>query len=193
MRLNHTERGRAFGPGPLRVAAAALGVIAAGALAGCGGSGSKYPSYLPKSTLDPKMDRVLIGTMSKQAVTVEGLPVKVETHAFNVQVNVSGPVVPGEGLPYQPDSTTCTWTVTMKNATGDVRLSVEDFRAVDHLGEVLQPRLAPGQSPLPAALHPGETLTFRLRAYELVGQGIMQWAPDHRHVVATWDYEVEND
>jgi hypothetical protein len=193
MRLNHTERGRACWPGPLRVAAAALLAIAVGALAGCGGSGSKYPSYLPKSTLDPKMDRVLIGTMSKQAVTVEGLPVKVETHGFNVQVDVAGPVVPGEGLPYQPDSTTCTWTVTMKSATRDVPLSIEDFRAVDHLGNVLQPKLAPGQHALPAVLHPGQTLTFRLRAYELVGQGIMQWAPDHRHVVATWDYEVEND
>ena len=81
----------------------------------------------------------------------------------------------------------------MRNATGDVPLSLADFRAVDHLGTLLQPKLAPGQSRLPSVLRPGQVLTFRLRAYELVGQGIMQWAPDHRHVVATWDYEVEND
>ena len=42
-------------------------------------------------------------------------------------------------------------------------------------------------------LHRGQTLTFLLRAYELVGEGMMQWAPDHRHVVAYWDYTVEND
>ena len=32
-----------------------------------------------------------------------------------------------------------------------------------------------------------------LRAYELVGEGQMQWAPDHRHFVGDWDYTVEND
>ena len=30
-------------------------------------------------------------------------------------------------------------------------------------------------------------------SYELVGEGMMQWAPDHQHVVAYWDYTVEND
>ena len=24
-------------------------------------------------------------------------------------------------------------------------------------------------------------------------KGMMQWAPDHKHVVAYWDYTVEND
>jgi hypothetical protein len=32
-----------------------------------------------------------------------------------------------------------------------------------------------------------------MRAYQLVGQGTMQWAPDHQHVVGNWDYTVEND
>jgi hypothetical protein len=148
---------------------------------------------LPKSTLDARSDTVLTGTMTRPALTVEGLPVEVKTPAFRVLVTVSGPIVPGEGLPYQPDSTTCTWTVTMRGATADVPLSLADFHAVDHLGSVLLPRLAPGQKHLPAVLHRGQTLTFRLRAYEQTGQGTMQWAPDHRHVVATWDYEVEND
>jgi hypothetical protein len=42
-------------------------------------------------------------------------------------------------------------------------------------------------------LQPGQTVRFRLRAYELVGEGRMQWAPDHKHVVGNWDYTVEND
>jgi hypothetical protein len=53
--------------------------------------------------------------------------------------------------------------------------------------------LVPGEHPLPAVLPSGHTLTFQLRAYELVGEGLMQWAPDHKHVVAYWDYTVEND
>ena len=97
--------GRALEPGPLRAAATVL--LAAAALAGCGG-GSKYPAFLPKNTLDPKVDAALTGTMARPAFTVEGLTVNVKTHAFNVSMTVSGPIVPGEGLPYQPPATTCT-------------------------------------------------------------------------------------
>jgi hypothetical protein len=53
--------------------------------------------------------------------------------------------------------------------------------------------LVPGEHAPPRVLHPGQTLTFQLRAYELVGEGMMKWAPDHKHVVANWDYTVEND
>jgi hypothetical protein len=184
------DAGRAFEPGPLRAVAAL--VLAAIALAGCGG-GSRYPSFLPKRTLDPKVDAALTGTMSRPAFTVEGLAVNVKTHAFSVSVTVSGPIVPGEGLPYQPPATTCTWTVTMKNATANVPVALSDFHAVNHLGAFQVPQLVPGERPPPSILHPGQALTFQLRAYQLVGQGTMQWAPDHRHVTAIWDYEVEND
>jgi hypothetical protein len=186
------ELGRALEPGPVRAAAALL--IAITALAGCGGGGgSKYPSYLPKSTLTPHVDALLTGTIAKPALTVEGLPVEIKTRAFSVRMTVSGPIVPGEGLPYQSDATTCTWTVTMKNATADVPVSLSDFHAVDHLYSVTDPVLAPGEPPLPSVLHPGQALMFRIRAYQLVGEGTMQWSPDHRHEAAIWDYTVEND
>jgi hypothetical protein len=182
--------GRASQPGPLRAVAAL--VLAAAALGGCGG-GSKFPAFLPKSTLDPKVDAALTGTLTRPAFTVEGLAVNVKTHAFNVSVTVSGPIVPGEGLPYQSPATTCTWTVTMSAATANVPVSLADFHAVNHLGVYVVPGLVPGERRPPSILHPGQVLAFQLRAYQLVGQGTMQWAPDHRHVVAIWDYEVEND
>jgi hypothetical protein len=162
-------------------------------LAGCGGPTSSYPAFLPKSTLNPKVDTTLVGTMARPALQVEGLGVQVETTRFNVLVVVSGPIVPGEGLPTQPDATTCTWTVTMKDATGDVPVSIADFHSIDHLGSVFLMGLVPGEHAPPAVLHPHRTITFQLRSYELVGEGMMQWAPDHHHVVADWDYTVEND
>jgi hypothetical protein len=175
--------------------------------AGCGGGGggshfasalpgkttASYPSFLPKKTLQPDVDAALVGTEAKPALTVEGLPVEVKTSAFDVRVTVSGPVVPGEGLPQQPAATTCTWTVTMKDATSNVPVSVADFHSIDHLGSVFLMGFVPGEHAPPSVLHPGQTLTFKLRAYELVGEGTMQWAPDHRHVVGNWDYTVEND
>jgi hypothetical protein len=168
-------------------------LLVAFAVGGCGGGGSKYASFLPKKTLQPQVDTILTGTMTKPALQVQGLPVEAKTNAFAVWITVAGPVVPGEGLPDQPDATTCTWTVTMKDATADVPVSVADFHSVDHLGAAFLMGLVPGEHPPPAVLHPGQTLTFQLRAYELVGEGMMQWAPDHQHVVAYWDYTVEND
>ena len=152
-----------------------------------------YPSFLPKKTLDPAVDAALTGTEAKPALQVEGLPIEAKTSAFHVRVTVSGPIVPGEGLPNQQAATTCTWTVTMKDATADVPVSVADFHSVDHLGSVFIMGLVPGEHAPPSVLHRGQALTFQLRSYELVGEGMMQWAPDHTHVVGDWDYTVEND
>jgi hypothetical protein len=110
-----------------------------------------------------------------------------------VRITVSGPVVPGERLPRPQAATTCTWTLTIKDVTANVPVSLADFHSVDHLGSVFLLGLVPGQHPPPRVLHPGQTITFRLRSFELVGEGMMQWAPDHAHVVAFWDYTVEND
>jgi hypothetical protein len=168
------------------------GILLVALLAGCGG-GSAYPSFLPKKTLQPDVDVALVGTEARPALQTEGLPIVAKTKAFDVHVTVSGPIVPGEGLPEQPDATTCTWTVTMKDASANVPVSIADFHSVDHLGAVFLMGLVPGEHPPPTTLHPGQTLTFKLRAYELVGEGMMQWAPDHKHVVGYWDYTVEND
>jgi hypothetical protein len=180
--------GRAFLPG--RGAVFSALVIVALVVAGCGSSGL---SSLPKSVLDPGVDATLVGTISRPALQTEGLGVEVETAHFDVLVTVSGPVVPGEGLPVQPSATTCTWTVKMTDATGEVPIALADFHSVDHLGSVFLMGLVPGEHPLPKVLLPHHSLTFELRAYELVGEGVMQWAPDHRHVLANWDYTVEND
>ncbi len=200
----HHGGGRASKPGP-RVLCIVL-LLGAFVLAGCGGGGEsrvpsalpgkttpQYPSFLPKKTLDPTIDATLVGTETKPALQAEGLAIEAKTKEFHVNVTVSGPITPGEGLPQQPEATTCTWTVTMKDASADVPVSIADFHSVDHLGSVFLMGLVPGEHRPPPVLHPGQTLTFTLRSYELVGEGMMQWAPDHEHVVGYWDYTVEND
>ena len=152
-----------------------------------------YPSYLPKDALNDGSDTVLTGTISRPALTNEGDAVKAKTSQWSVLVTVSGPQVPGEGLPYQATETTCTWVVTMSGATGAVPISPPDFSSIDQDGNVYHPALVPGQPKPPEVLRPGEKVSFELRVVEATGEGLMRWAPNGRNIVAKWDFVVEND
>jgi hypothetical protein len=187
-----------------RPAGLALLVLLMLVLASCGsatrhGAGSNgnhfggYPSYLPKSTLNFHSDTVLTGTVRRPALTSQGDGVEVRTTHWKVLVTVSGPQVPGEGLPYQAPSTTCTWVVTMSGASGPVPISPADFTSIDDLGNVYRPTFVPGQARPPRFLEPGRKVSFELRAAEAVGEGLMRWAPDGKNIVAKWDFVVEND
>jgi hypothetical protein len=152
-----------------------------------------YPSFLPKDTLHVRSDALLVGTERRPALTSEGDPVKVVTAGWSVYATVRGPEVPGEGLPYQAPSTTCTWTVTMSRASAPVPISVADFDTIDSAGEVFHPYFVPGAPRPPRLLEPGRAVTFELRVAEPVGEGLMRWAPNGRAIVAKWDFIVEND
>ena len=189
-------------------AAATLVVAAVAGLAGCG-SGSKkpvasavapaatplgsYPSYLPPDTLNQGTDSVLTGTAQRPALTNEGDVVKVRTAHWSVMVTVSGPQVPGEGLPFQANADTCTWVVTLSQATGTVPVSAADFTAIDDQNNVYKPAFVPGRPKPAATVKPGQKVSFELRAVEATGEGLMRWAPDGHNIVAKWDFVVEND
>ena len=184
-----------------------LVALALAALAGCSSSGNPhaaasqaasgplgaYPSFLPRDTLNYHSDAVLVGTVKRPALTNQGDGVEVKTAHWSVLVTVSGPQVPGEGLPYQAPVTTCTWVVTMSKATGAVPVSLSDFSAIDALNEVYLPAFVPGQPLPPSAVRPGRTVSFELRAAMPTGEGLMRWAPDGHNIVAKWDFIVEND
>ena len=149
------------------------------------------PSYLPKSSVTA--DRALNGSVAHPALTVEGDAVDVKLPGVTVRATVTGPVVPGEGLPYRQGSTTATLMVTLTGASSSIPLSLAQFRTVDHLGNVYTLQAVPGQAAIPTSVEPGHTVSFELRAFMVTGEGILQWAPDGTHPVATWDFVVEND
>ena len=198
------SRGLAF-PAALLPAAlllATLTLVTLVALAGCGSTSSSpassnsyggYPTFLPSSTLHDGTDTVLTGTVQRPALTNQGDGVRVKTPQWTVLVTVTGPQVPGEGLPYQAPTTTCTWVVTMSGATGAVPVATADFTTIDDEGNVYRPAFVPGQPKPPRVLRPGQTISFELRAVEATGEGLMRWAPDGRNIVAKWDFVVEND
>ena len=197
-------------PSRVAVTAVTLTVAAVAAVAGCGsGSGSgagatkaaaaratplgSYPSFLPASTLHQPTDSVLTGTAQRPALANEGDAVRVKTSGFSVLVTVTGPQVPGEGLPFQASADTCTWVVTLSGATGTVPLSPADFTTIDDQDNVYKPAFVPGRPKPPTVLKPGQKVSFELRAVEATGEGLMRWAPDGHDIVAKWDFVVEND
>jgi hypothetical protein len=185
------------------IACGALGVGVAEAVAGSGHSGTSsgtghsaggygaLPGFLPTSSLHP--DATLVGSADRPALTTEGDPVRARFRHGSVLMTVSGPVVPGEGLPYQATATTATWTVTMSDAVGRVPVSTVAFSTIDLLGQRYQPQLVPGQRRPPTLVRPGHTVRFELRTVMPVGEGTIRWAPARHRVIATWDFVVEND
>jgi hypothetical protein len=174
-----------------------LGVGIAEALSGSGhqasaaGRSGALPSFLPTSSVHP--DSILTGTVARPALTSEGDGIWAQLPHGSVLMTVSGPVVPGEGLPYQAAATTATWTVTMSHASGRVPISPNAFSSIDSLGKTYHPGFVPGQPRPPALLRPGQSTSFELRTVMPVGEGAMRWAPAANELLATWDFVVEND
>jgi hypothetical protein len=150
-------------------------------------------SWLPKQQLDHPIDQTISGSVAHPGLTVNGGYVQVRTPTFSALAVVNGPVVPGEGLPVVQQYTTCTWTISISHVKGSVPISLADWDSIDHLQTVYKLILVPGQKPLPAALHTGQSLSFKVRAVMPTGEGLMRWAPNGNNIVAKWDYQVEND
>jgi hypothetical protein len=197
---------KAWHPGAVVAALLTVAAVLSGALAGCSSTaaghhtaaGAKHestygslPSFLPKQSI--QADSVLTGSVQRPALTVQGDAVRVGTGGPAVLITVTGPQVPGEGLPYQTSATTCTWIVTITTGSAPEPIDPHDFSSTDHLGAVTTPAFVPGQPTPPAVAAAHTTTTFELRAVMVVGEGLMRWAPDGKHPVAAWDFEVEND
>ena len=177
------------------VGIAGLAVLAVAVISSRGSTSSTkfggLPAFLPKSSITP--DSTLTGSIGRMALTTQGDTVKVVLPHGTVLVTVSGPVVPGEGLPYQARATTCTWTVTFAHATTAVPVSLDQFDTIDHGGVVYHPNFVTGTPTPPTVLQAGQRTTFELRAVMVTGEGLMRWAPDGNNIEGEWDFEVEND
>jgi hypothetical protein len=195
--LPSTTKGRAIRPGlsgiPGRVIVAIFVVLCAALGVGVFGLTSSPGPTIGYVAPQHSVDQTLVGTLAHPALTVEGDYVKARAATFSALALVNGPVVPGEGLPYQANFTTCTWTISLSHIVGKVPLAMADFDSIDHRGVVFKPYLVPGQPKLPHFLRPGQSITFEIRAVMPVGEGLMRWAPDGNHIIAKWDYQVEND
>jgi len=151
-----------------------------------------WPSFLPSPTR--AVNQMLPGSQASPALISQGGTVQAELpDGGTVLVTITGPEVPGQGLPEPPPTTTCTWTVVFSDGTVDVPLDLADFAAQDSYGIVYRPQFVPDRPTPPATLPAGQSVSFELRTIMPTGEGAIQWAPDGKMPVATWDFIVEND
>jgi hypothetical protein len=176
--------------------AALLGVAAYGVdllVSAHQGYASGNPAtWLPKEELHQAADQMLVGTYKSPAITVAGDNVRVKTPTFSASAVVTGPLVPGEGLSYQPQYVVATWKVHIWDVKGHISLSAADFDNIDHIGTEF--RLQPPQgTTMPRAVSTGGQVSFELRAVVPIGEDLFRWAPNGNNIVAKWDNQVEND
>ncbi len=181
-----------------RRGALALSALFLAALSGCTtASPAPEPGYGALPTFLPSeagnTDSVLVGTAARPALASQGEAVDVRLAATSALATVTGPEVPGQGLPHEVAAPICTWTVTLAAPRADLPITIADFSTLDHLGVVGHPVLVPGRPRPPAVLTRGKTVSFELRAVMTAGEGLMRWSPGGPQIVASWDFEIEND
>ncbi|HTW97830.1 MAG TPA: hypothetical protein VMD59_03580 [Acidimicrobiales bacterium] len=193
--------GRAWAPLLAAAFTALLGVLAYGVYQLVSGrnegslgayAAGKPASWLPKEQLHAAVDHTLVGTYAHPAITVAGDDVRVTTPSFSAFAVVTGPLVPGEGLSYQPQFVVGTWTVHIWDVTGHIPLAAADFDSIDHLGTEFRLE-APQGTTMPREVSTGQQATFELRAVLPIGEDLFRWAPNGNDIVAKWDNQVEND
>ncbi len=107
-----------------------------------------------------------------------------------VRALVVGPSVPEEGQFPVPETTSCTFTVTLDRAGGVVPLRASAFTIVDEVGKIHHPRVPPCAA---GARRAGPaTVTFLVQAVLPTGNGRLRWAPEGTPIVS-WDFDVEID
>jgi hypothetical protein len=150
------------------------------------------PSWLP--TPKVQVGRVVTASAAHPWLAIEGDTVLVHLARGQVQATAVGPAVPSEGQFPLPQTTICTFTVTLTRASGVVPLRASAFSILDELGRLHRPRVtAPGGGPLPATVTPGQTVVLTVRDRLPTGNGQLRWAPGTVKPIVSWDFDVEID
>jgi hypothetical protein len=150
------------------------------------------PSWLPKSSVADA--RTLSASAAKPAVSLEGEPVEVRLAGGTVLATGVGPEVPRTGLTPPPETTPCTFIVTLAHATEKIPISASSFLTIDDSGHLHRLRLTGvNGAPAPRSVAPGQSVSFALHAVLPTGDGALRWAPEGGRPLAFWDFTVEID
>jgi hypothetical protein len=181
-----SEHGRATPPAPVH-RATAIGTRDA--------STAKYgglPAWLPKAKTP--VGQILHATRARPALSVQGEAISVDLGTASVLATAAGPSVPEEGRTPVPETSPCTFVLTLAHASAPIPISASAFTFVDELGHVRHPHVtAMGGGPPPRHVTPGQTLSLTLSDVLPTGDGALAWAPGGARPIASWDFDVEID
>jgi hypothetical protein len=150
------------------------------------------PSWLPKPKI--RVNRLLSASAAHPVLSIQGVTVAVDLSGGRVLATAAGPEVPEEGHFPVPETSPCTFIVTLASASGTVPLDPVRFTFVDDFGHVHHPRVtALHGGVLPRSVPPGKTVSLKLYSVLPIGDGGLEWAPDGGRALVAWDYTVEID
>ena len=151
------------------------------------------PSWLPKSTIP--VGRVVTASAAHPWLAIEGDTVLVRLSKAHALVTVVGPAVPEEGQFPLPETTPCTFTVSIIKVTGTIPIAADAFSITDENGRVHRPQLsASGGSQSPTQkVTANHSVTLTLQSVLPTGNGTLQWAPGGGKPIVSWDFSVEID
>jgi hypothetical protein len=150
----------------------------------------------PPSGLGAPDPRSVDASPGHPSLAIEGDTVSVAMPGGRVLATAVGPAVPARlaaALPAPADAP-CTFTVTLRGASGSVPISASAFTIVDEHGRLERPtvRMLGGRA-RPARLSAGRALTLTASAVLPVGGGRLIWAPASSRPLVSWEFDVELD
>jgi hypothetical protein len=172
------------------LAAAGLG------LAACGGTSSAQaygglPDWLPTST--EAVHRVVEASAGHPQLGVEGDTMSVVLPNGRALATVVGPYDTTQGQYPPPETTPCTFILTLDQVSGTVPIEPADFTLVDELGHLYHPTVTLDGAPLPTTAPGGRVLTVKASHVMPTGSGMIRWAPGGGEPIASWDFSIEVD
>jgi hypothetical protein len=191
------------GPGRARAgavsvgAAVILGVIAviiatAGATPRPAATYGRLPSWLPRPAVH--VGRLVTASRRHRWVAIEGDTVRVELGPGSALATVVGPRVPHQGQFPVPETTSCSFTVTLTGSSGVVPVRASAFTIVGEDGRLYHPRVrVTGARGLPARVRRGRTVVLTVSSVLPTGAGQLRWSPGGGRPISAWDFDVEID
>ena len=137
------------------------------------------PGWLRAVT--PRSSRLLHATVRHPTLAVQGDTVAADVHGHSVRVTAIGPTVPAAASGAPRTAAPVTFTVTLRGR--DRAELAHTFTVVDELGRVHHPRIT--------VVRHAQATTVTVHDVLPVGNGQLRWAPDGRHVIVAWDFDLE--
>jgi hypothetical protein len=159
-------------------------------------SGNAY-GYIPAWLGRPKVPvgRVVTATTTHPWLAVQGDTVRVQLPKARLLATVVGPAVPEEGNVPVPETSPCTFTVTLTSASAPIPIRPIQFAAIDERGTIhtLKVQSVDGGPP-PSQVTPGTTVRLKMYAVLPTGEGRLIWTPlKGGRPPVQWDFDVEID